>query len=200
MNNREIKINEIIPNEEYGKHRKNRRKEMIIFKKNRRLDIGPVVSLYFESRSTMLYQIQEMAFVEQISNKELQIELDSYNPLVPNGKELIATMMIEIDDPLRRKNFLSRLAGIEEKVKITIADSILFAEAEKDIDRTTADGKTSAVHFLHFKFTNELIEKFKNYKNLIQIGIEHDSYGHLTIVSDEIRKSLVEEFNEFQMQ
>jgi len=200
MNNREIKINEIIPNEEYGKHRKNRRKEMINFKKNRRLDIGPVVSLYFESRSTMLYQIQEMAFVEQISNKELQIELDSYNPLVPNGKELIATMMIEIDDPLRRKNFLSRLAGIEEKVKITIADSILFAEAEKDIDRTTADGKTSAVHFLHFKFTNELIEGFKNHKNLIQIGIEHDSYGHLTIVSDEIRKSLVEEFSEFQMQ
>ena len=200
MNNREIKINEIIPNEEYGKHRKNRRKEMINFKKNRRLDIGPVVSLYFESRSTMLYQIQEMAFVEQISNKELQIELDSYNPLVPNGKELIATMMIEIDDPLRRKNFLSRLGGIEEKVKITIADSILFANAEKDIDRTTADGKTSAVHFLHFKFTNELIEGFKNHKNLIQIGIEHDSYGHLTIVSDEIRKSLVEEFNEFQMQ
>ena len=200
MNNREIKINEIIPNEEYGKHRKNRRKEMINFKKNRRLDIGPVVSLYFESRSTMLYQIQEMAFVEQISNKELQIELDSYNPLVPNGKELIATMMIEIDDPLRRKNFLSRLGGIEEKVKITIADSILFAEAEKDIDRTTADGKTSAVHFLHFKFTNELIEGFKNHKNLIQIGIEHDSYEHLTIVSDEIRKSLVEEFNEFQMQ
>ena len=200
MNNREIKINEIIPNEEYGKHRKNRRKEMINFKKNRRLDIGPVVSLYFESRSTMLYQIQEMAFVEQISNKELQIELDSYNPLVPNGKELIATMMIEIDDPLRRKNFLSRLGGIEEKVKITIADSILFAEAEKDIDRTTADGKTSAVHFLHFKFTNELIEGFKNHKNLIQIGIEHDSYGHLTIVSDEIRKSLVEEFSEFQMQ
>jgi len=200
MNNREIKINEIIPNEEYGKHRKNRRKEMINFKKNRRLDIGPVVSLYFESRSTMLYQIQEMAFVEQISNKELQIELDSYNPLVPNGKELIATMMIEIDDPLRRKNFLSRLGGIEEKVKITIADSILFANAEKDIDRTTADGKTSAVHFLHFKFTNELIEGFKNHKNLIQIGIEHDSYGHLTIVSDEIRKSLVEEFSEFQMQ
>ena len=148
----------------------------------------------------MLAQVQEMLYIEKGGDNQLKDELEAYNPMIPNGKELIATMMIEIDDPLRRKNFLSRLAGIEEKVKITIADSILFAEAEKDIDRTTADGKTSAVHFLHFKFTNELIEKFKNYKNLIQIGIEHDSYGHLTIVSDEIRKSLVEEFNEFQMQ
>ena len=122
MNNREIKIGDIISNKEYGKHRKDKRKEIISFKKNRRLDVGPVVSLYFESRSTMLYQIQEMAYVEQISKEELQLELDSYNPLVPNGKELIATMMIEIDDPLRRKNFLSRLGGIEERVKMIIGN------------------------------------------------------------------------------
>tara|TARA_B100000686_G_scaffold101382_1_gene108564 strand:+ start:12947 stop:13534 length:588 start_codon:yes stop_codon:yes gene_type:complete len=195
MNNREIKIEEIISNKEYGKQRKDRRKEIINFKKNRRLDIGPVVSLYFESRSTMLYQIQEMGYVEQISNEELQLELDSYNSLVPNGKELIATMMIEIDDPLRRKNFLSRLGGIEEKVKLIIGDAEILAEAEKDLDRTTADGKASAVHFLHFLFTDELINKFKNYSNSLQIVIDHFYYGHLAIVSDEIRKSLSKEFS-----
>lgn len=194
MNNRKIKIEEIISNEEYGKLRKNRRLEMINFKKDRRLDVGPVVSLYFESRSTMLYQIQEMAYVEQISNEELQLELDSYNPLVPNAKELIATMMIEIDDPLRRKNFLSRLGGIEEKVKLIIGDKVIYADAEQDLDRTTADGKSSAVHFLHFKFTDELVEKFKDLKNSVQLGIDHSSYGHLTIVSDKIRSSLASEF------
>ena len=195
MNTRDIKIEDIISNEDYGKQRKDRRKEMINFKKNRRLDVGPVVSLYFESRSTMVYQIQEMAFVEQISPEDMQLEIDSYNPLVPNGKELIATMMVEIDDPLRRKNFLARLGGIEEKVKITIGDTIIYAEAEKDLDRTTADGKASAVHFLHFTFDDNQIEKFKNKNNNIHIGIEHEAYGHLAIISDEIRDSLMQEFN-----
>jgi len=194
MSNRKIKIEDIISNEEYGKIRNFKRKEMIIFKKYRRLDIGPVVSLYFESRNTMIYQIQEMAYVENISRDELNTEINSYNPLVPNGKELTVTMMIEIDDPMRRKNFLSRLGGVEEKVKIIIGDKKIIADAEKDIDRTTAEGKASAVHFLHFKFTDDLIAAFKDKDNIVQIGIDHDDYGHLSIVSDKVREKLVKEF------
>jgi len=194
MSNRKIKIEDIISNEEYGKIRNFKRKEMIIFKKYRRLDIGPVVSLYFESRNTMIYQIQEMAYVENISRDELNTEINSYNPLVPNGKELTVTMMIEIDDPMRRKNFLSRLGGVEEKVKIIIGDKKIIAKAEKDIDRTTAEGKASAVHFLHFKFTDDLIAAFKDKDNIVQIGIDHDDYGHLSIVSDKVREKLVKEF------
>lgn len=194
MSNRKIKIEDIISNEEYGKIRNFKRKEMIIFKKYRRLDIGPVVSLYFESRDTMIYQIQEMAYVENISRDELNTEINSYNPLVPNGKELTVTMMIEIDDPMRRKNFLSRLGGVEEKVKIIIGDKKIIADAEKDIDRTTAEGKASAVHFLHFKFTDDLIAAFKDKDNIVQIGIDHDDYGHLSIVSDKVREKLVKEF------
>jgi hypothetical protein len=194
MSNRKIKIEDIISNEEYGKIRNFKRKEMIIFKKYRRLDIGPVVSLYFESRNTMIYQIQEMAYVENISRDELNTEINSYNPLVPNGKELTVTMMIEIDDPMRRKNFLSRLGGVEEKVKIIIGDKKIIAKAEKDIDRTTAEGKASAVHFLHFKFTDDLIAAFRDKDNMVQIGIDHDDYGHLSIVSDKVREELVKEF------
>lgn len=194
MSNRKIKIEDIISNEEYGKIRNFKRKEMIIFKKYRRLDIGPVVSLYFESRNTMIYQIQEMAYVEKISRNELNTEINSYNPLVPNGKELTVTMMIEIDDPMRRKNFLSRLGGVEEKVKIIIGDKKIIADAEKDIDRTTAEGKASAVHFLHFKFTDDLIAAFRDKDNMVQIGIDHDDYGHLSIVSDKVREELVKEF------
>ena len=194
MNKRIISIDDIISNEEYGNIRSSKRREMIEFKKFRRLDVGPVASLYFESRDTMLYQIQEMAYVEKITREELDEELASYNPLVPNGRELTATMMIEIDDPLRRKNFLSRLGGVEEKVKIVIGDIEIYADYEKDVDRTTSEGKASAVHFLHFKFNDELVEAFKNKENIIQIGIDHEAYGHLSIVSDRVREELAKEF------
>jgi len=194
MNKRIISLNDIISNEEYGNIRSSKRREMIEFKKFRRIDVGPVASLYFESRDTMIYQIQEMAFVEKITREELDEELVSYNPLVPNGRELTATMMIEIDDPLRRKNFLSRLGGVEKKVKIVIGSSEIYAESEKDIDRTTSEGKASAVHFLHFNFTDELVEAFKDKNNIIQIGIDHEAYGHLSIVSDRVREELAKEF------
>ena len=194
MNKRIISLDDIISNEEYGNIRSSKRREMIEFKKFRRLDVGPVASLYFESRDTMIYQIQEMAYVEKITREELDEELASYNPLVPNGRELTATMMIEIDDPLRRKNFLSRLGGVEEKVKIVIGDIEIYADYEKDVDRTTSAGKASAVHFLHFKFNDELVEAFKNRENIIQIGIDHEAYGHLSIVSDRVREELAKEF------
>ena len=194
MNKRIISLDDIISNEEYGNIRSSKRREMIEFKKFRRLDVGPVASLYFESRDTMIYQIQEMAYVEKITREELDEELASYNPLVPNGRELTAAMMIEIDDPLRRKNFLSRLGGVEEKVKIVIGDIEIYADYEKDVDRTTSEGKASAVHFLHFKFNDELVEAFKNKENIIQIGIDHEAYGHLSIVSDRVREELAKEF------
>ena len=194
MNKRIISLDDIISNEEYGNIRSSKRREMIEFKKFRRLDVGPVASLYFESRDTMIYQIQEMAYVEKITREELDEELASYNPLVPNGRELTATMMIEIDDPLRRKNFLSRLGGVEEKVKIVIGDIEIYADYEKDVDRTTSAGKASAVHFLHFKFNDELVEAFNNKENIIQIGIDHEAYGHLSIVSDRVREELAKEF------
>ncbi|MBJ86361.1 MAG: hypothetical protein CMJ11_07245 [Pelagibacterales bacterium] len=194
MKKRIISLEDIISNEEYGNIRSSKRREMIEFKKFRRIDVGPVASLYFESKDTMIYQIQEMAYVEKITREELDEELASYNPLVPNGRELTATMMIEIDDPLRRKNFLSRLGGVEEKVKIVIGDIEIYADYEKDVDRTTSQGKASAVHFLHFKFNDELVEAFNNKENIIQIGIDHEAYGHLSIVSDRVREELAKEF------
>ena len=194
MNKRIISLDDIISNEEYGNIRSSKRREMIEFKKFRRIDVGPVASLYFESKDTMIYQIQEMAYVEKITREELDEELASYNPLVPNGRELTATMMIEIDDPLRRKNFLSRLGGVEEKVKIVIGDIEIYADYEKDVDRTTSQGKASAVHFLHFKFNDELVEAFNNKENIIQIGIDHEAYGHLSVISDRVREELAKEF------
>ena len=132
----------------YSKQRKEIRTEIIKLKKYRRIDVGPVISLYFENKETMIYQIQEMALTENIKPEDLKNEIDAYSPLVPQGEELVATLMIEIDDVIRRKNFLARLGGIEQKVKIIIGKEIIYAKAEEDLDRTTADGKASSVHFL----------------------------------------------------
>ena len=190
-----ISINDIISNEDYESERKTRRLKVIEIKKYRRIDVGPVVSMYFENRETMIYQIQEMALTENIVKDDIHKEITAYNPLVPDGKELIATMMIEIDDPIRRKNFLSRLGGIEKKVKFFIGEIEINAEAEEDIDRTTADGKASSVHFLHFNFTKELIEKFKSPNVMIKIGIEHEHYGHIAMLNKSNIETLSMDFN-----
>ena len=190
-----ISINDIISNEDYASERKTRRLKVIEIKKYRRIDVGPVVSMYFENRETMIYQIQEMALTEKIAKDDLHKEMKAYNPLVPDGKELVATMMIEIDDSIRRKSFLSRLGGIETKVKFFIGEIEINAEAEEDIDRTTADGKASSVHFLHFKFTKELIEKFKSPNVMIKIGIEHEYYGHIAMLNKSNIEALSMDFN-----
>ena len=114
--------------------------------------------------------------------------------MVPQGEELVATLMIEIDDVIRRKNFLARLGGIEQKVKIIIGKDIIYAKAEEDLDRTTADGKASSVHFLHFNFTQDLIKKFKSTDEIIQLGIEHDHYGHMAILSKNNLDALSKDF------
>ena len=173
-----ISINDIISNEDYASERKTRRLKVIEIKKYRRIDVGPVVSMYFENRETMIYQIQEMALTEKIVKDDLYKEMKAYNPLVPDGKELVATMMIEIDDSIRRKSFLSRLGGIETKVKFFIGEI-----------------EASSVHFLNFKFTKELIEKFKNPNVMIKIGIEHEHYGHIAMLNKSNIETLSKDFN-----
>ena len=194
MNNTKIELSDIVSNELYSKQRKEKRTEMIKLKKYRRIDVGPVISLYFENKETMIYQIQEMALTENINPEDLKNEIDAYNPLVPQGEELVATLMIEIDDVIRRKNFLARLGGIEQKVKIIIGKEIIYAKAEEDIDRTTADGKASSVHFLHFYFTQNLIKKFKTSDKIIQVGIDHEHYGHMAILSKNSLDALSKDF------
>jgi len=194
MKNTKIEFSDIVSNEVYSKQRKEIRTEIIKLKKYRRIDVGPVISLYFENKETMIYQIQEMALTENIKPEDLKNEIDAYSPLVPRGEELVATLMIEIDDVIRRKNFLARLGGIEQKVKIIIGKEIIYAKAEEDLDRTTADGKASSVHFLHFNFTQDLIKKFKSTDEIIQVGIEHDHYGHMAILSKNNLDALSKDF------
>ena len=192
--NKFIEKNDLIAFEAYAKNRKNIRKELVEFKKKRRVSIGPYATFYFESFETMLAQVQEMLHIEKGGDEQLKDELNAYNPLVPKGKELVATLMFEIDDPILRSNFLGKVGGIEKTVCIEIGKEKIKAVSEKDVDRTSAEGKASSVQFLHFNFSEEQIKKFKDSSNLITIKIDHNLYSHSTKILKDTRSSLVRDF------
>ena len=180
---REILKEDIMPLDVYIKNRKELRKNIVNFKKDRRIALGPYATFYFESYETMLAQVQEMLYIEKGGDEQLKDELTAYNPLIPNGKELTATLMFEIDNPVSRSAFLSKVGGIEEKVFIKIEGESIKAIPEEDVDRTSAEGKASSVQFIHFKLNDEQIQKFKSDGAEVEIGINHKEYSHTTKLS-----------------
>jgi len=191
---REIQNNDIIPLDVYIKQRKELRRRIVEFKKNRRISLGPYATFYFESYETMLAQVQEMLYIEKGGVEQLKDELIAYNPLIPNGEELVATLMFEIDNPVSRAAFLGKVGGIEEKVFMKIEGEVVKAIPEKDVDRTSSDGKASSVQFIHFKLNSQQIEKFKINSPNIEIGINHNEYSHTTKLNELTVKSLSEDF------
>ena len=191
---RQIEKQDLIPLDIYTKNRKQIRKDIVEFKKDRRIALGPYATFYFESFETMLAQVQEMLYIEKGGDEQLKDELIAYNPLVPNGKELTATLMFEIDNPVSRAAFLGKVGGIEEKVFMQIDDAVIKAEPEEDVDRTSAEGKASSVQFIHFKFSDDQIAKMKSGKANVQLGIEHKEYAHTTKLTEVNIKSLSADF------
>ena len=192
---KEIQKKDIIPLDIYIKQRKELRKNIVEFKKNRRIALGPYATFYFECYETMLAQVQEMLYIEKGGDEQLKDELIAYNPLIPNGRELIATLMFEIDNPISRATFLGKVGGIEEKVYMKIDGEMIKAIPEKDVDRTSASGKASSVQFIHFQFNDVQIKKFKSGSNLIELGIDHEEYSHTTKLTEATIKSLSSDFN-----
>ena len=190
-----VEKKDLMPANIYSKNRKELRKKLVEFKKNRRVALGPYATFYFESFETMLGQIQEMLHIEKGGDEQLKDELAAYNPLIPKGKELIATLMFEIDSPVSRTKFLNKVGGIEEKVYMQIDDKKICAVPEAEVDRTSSDGKASSVQFVHFNFSENEINKFKNSKTQIIIGIDHDLYNHMTQISKDTRNALAHDFS-----
>ena len=190
---REILKEDIMPLDVYTKNRKELRKNIVNFKKDRRIALGPYATFYFESYETMLAQVQEMLYIEKGGDEQLKDELEAYNPLIPNGKELTATLMFEIDNPILRAAFLEKVGGIEDKVFMKVDGEEIKALPEDDVDRTSPEGKASSVQFIHFKFNDEQISKFKNLSN-VEIGINHKEYSHTTKLNDSVVKSLSADF------
>ena len=185
---------DILPAAEYARNRTEWRRKIGARKRNRRVEIGPHVTFYFECWDTMWLQVQEMVYIEKGGAEQIPGELDAYNPLIPNGSELTATFMIEIDDPIRRKRILDRLGGIENTAFIRVGGETIKGQAEADQDRTREDGKASSVQFVHFVFTPDQIAAFSSPDAEVLLGFNHANYGHMTILPEAVRAELTGDF------
>jgi Protein of unknown function (DUF3501) len=192
---REITPADLMSIAEYGKIRAARRQATVAKKQHRRLEVGPVATFHFENYDSMWLQIQEMLYIEKGGESQIADELRAYNPLIPQGQELIATVLFEIDDPMRRKTFLRRLGGIEETAFIRLADETIKGVPEADVDRTSAEGKASAVQFIHFPFTPAQIAKFRRPNTQVVLGFSHPAYGHMVVMPEAVRTALAEDFD-----
>ena len=190
-----IQKSDLLAPDVYEKNRRQMRKELVEFKKDRRVPLGPYATFYFECYETMLAQVQEMLHIEKGGDEQLDDELTAYNPLIPNGKELVSTLMFEIDNPVIRATFLGKLGGVEENVFIKIDNDIIYGKPEIDVDRTSAEGKASSVQFIHFEFDQNQISKFKGNNVSIELGIDHKEYSHSTKLSESTIKALSSDFN-----
>lgn len=185
---------DIMPLADYEGVRNEVRARTIAMKKPRRVAVGPHATFYFESYDTMWLQVHEMLRIEQGGEAQIDDELSAYNPLIPQGRELVATLMLEIDEPVARDALLRHLTGVEKTVFIEVGAERILAVPESEVERTTADGKTSSVHFLHFPFTDEQARAFRDPSMRVLLGIGHARYQHMTVLSSETRAALGQDF------
>jgi hypothetical protein len=186
---------DILPLDEYVKIRRQRRREITELKKHRRLEVGPFATFYFENFDTMWQQVQEMLYIEMGGEPQIEDELAAYNPLIPQGSELVATVMFEIDDPVRRANALARLGEIENCAFIEVAGERVRGEPDPTRENTSPDGKASAVQFLRFPFSPAQVAAFKKAGTQVLIGFEHPNYGHMAVMPEPVRAALAEDFD-----
>jgi hypothetical protein len=185
---------DLLPISEYDSRRGALKANLIPVKKQRRIEVGPFATFYFENYATMWLQVQEMLRIEKGGEEQIAGELDAYNPLIPQGDELIATLMLEIEDADRRNAVLLTLGGIEESVFLEVGGDCVRATPTEYDDRTTADGKTSSVHWLRFKLTPDQIAYFRNGSERVVLGLSHPHYGHMAVLTAETRAALAKDF------
>lgn len=193
---KKITANNILDLNDYAKVRSLHRKEIIAIKKNRRVHLGPITTFYFENFQTMLYQVQEMLFIEKGGKEQLDDELNAYNPLIPQGQELIATFMIEVSEPNIRRKKLYELADIEDHLFLSSdqGDVIRARTIHDGVDRTTDDGKTSAIHFVKFMFSDEQVKRFLDENVSFRVESDHACYIHASGLNLDVRRALIQDF------
>jgi len=191
---RKITPADILPDADYAAQRAELRAGAIAEKKNRRMEVGPYATFYFENYQSMWLQVQEMLRIEKGGAEQVAGELEAYNPLIPQGSELIATVMIEIEDAARRERELRRLGHIEDSAFLEIGGERIKGTPTDYEDRTTADGKTSSVHWLRFVFTTAQIAAFKSGSGRVVLGFTHENYGHMAVLPEAVRAALAKDF------
>lgn len=190
---REIARADILPMERYGAERKARRRAAMELKRNRRMEVGPYATFHFENYDTMWYQVHEMLYVENGGESQIGDELAAYNPLIPDGRELVATVMFEIGDAARRARLLAQLGGVEETMSMTVDGVKIVGAAEGD--RTDDSGKASSVQFLRFPFADRDIQRLRDGVGEIVVAIDHPNYGHRAVMPDPVRRALAGDFD-----
>jgi len=190
---RQITPADILPDAAFTAERKARRAALLPAKRLRRVFLGPWCTVYFESFETMLFQVQEMLLIEKGGEAQITDELAAYNPMIPQGQELTATLMFEIDEPVRRARILSELGGVEDRFFLEVNGERAQAVQEGDVERTREDGKTSSVHFLHFPLTPAQIAAFKSPGARVLMGCDHPRYAHMAVLSDDTRAELAKD-------
>jgi hypothetical protein len=191
---RQITPADLIPDADYAKVRRDRRQALLPIKRLRRVPLGPICTFIFENYDTMLFQVQEMLLTEKGGAEQVPDELAAYNPLIPQGSELVATVMFEIDDEVRREQTLARLGGVEDRFFVQVGDTRAPGVPEGDVERTREDGKTSSVHFLRFTLTPDQIARFRDPATQILIGCDHEQYSHLAGLTPATRAELAKDF------
>ena len=192
---RQISRADILPLDVYGRERRALRADIVEMKKLRRVSVGPFATFYFENYQTMWHQVHEMLFIEKGGEAQIADELAAFNPLIPQGSELVATMMIEIDDAVRRAATLAKLGHIERHIAFEVGGKRIAAAGETDVERTKDDGKTSSVHFLRFAFDTASIAAFCKPGARVLLGIDHPNYGHMAVLGEDVRAALAEDFS-----
>lgn len=188
---RSISPADLIPLSQYAAERKSRRQAVVAMKRDRRVEVGPFCTFYFENYDTMWHQVQEMLYIEKGGEEQVADELRAYNPLIPQGREIIATVMFEIEDPVRRARELTRLGGVEDTCTLSIGGETVKAVSESEVERTKEDGKTSSVHFFKFPLTDAQAATFKDLKTPAILGFGHPNYGHMAAIPENVRRSLI---------
>jgi hypothetical protein len=186
---------DVIAIEDYARDRKTHKARVLEIKKNRRLEVGPVCSFYFENFDTIWSQVHEMLYIERGGEAQIADELAAYGTLIPQGSELVTTVMFEIDEPQRRQTFLSKLGGVEETAFLRFAGETVAGKPEEDVDRTTAAGKASSVQFIHFPMTEAQVQAFKEPGQEVVIGFSHPQYAHMAVMPEAVRAALAEDLD-----
>jgi hypothetical protein len=190
---RDLTRADIMPMERYERERREHRQRVSQIKRNRRVEVGPHATFYFENFDTMWHQVHEMLAVERGGEAQITDELEAYNPLIPKGNELVATVMFEIEDPVQREKLLRQLGGAEHKMYLAFAGEKITGLADPTRENTSPEGKASSVQFLRFPFTAAQKAKFKAPGAQIVAGIEHANYGHMAVLPEATRQALAED-------
>jgi Protein of unknown function (DUF3501) len=191
---RHLTRDDILPLADYLPIRRETRRRISELKRRRRLEVGPFATFYFENFETMRQQVQEMLYIEKGGDAQLEDELEAYNPLIPQGHELVATVMFEIDDPVRRAAILGRLGGIESSAFAEVGGLRVPGDPDPTRENTSPEGKASSVQFLKFRFAPEAISRFKTQGSKIVVGFDHPNYAHMAVMAEPVRAALAQDF------